>query len=111
MSEPTAKSLTPCPASMATARRTFQVSHCDPVKNVAPLVATVVSEAARSGAPLTAQEIRVFEARDWLRGRRVTLPHCGVAAGISEEGKLRIRTSDSLVVETLGSVELAGEPG
>jgi len=76
-----------------------------------PLVAAAVSEAARSGAPLTPQEIRVFEARDWLRGRRVTLPYCGVAAGISEEGKLRIRTADSQVHETLGSVELAGDPG
>ena len=62
-------------------------------------------------ATLTPQEIRVFEARDWLRGRRVTLPHCGVAAGINETGKLRIRTSDSRVLETLGTVELAGEAG
>lgn len=94
---------------LATRLADFGVSR--PVDELAPLVAAVVSEAARSGAPLTPQEIRVFEARDWLRGRRVTQPHCGVAAGISEEGKLRIRTSEFQVLETLGSVELAGEPG
>ena len=82
-----------------------------PLEELAPLVAAAVSEATRSGAPLTPQEIRIFEARDWLRGREVTLPHRGVAAGISEEGKLRIRTSDSQVLEALGSVELAGDPG
>jgi BirA family biotin operon repressor/biotin-[acetyl-CoA-carboxylase] ligase len=82
-----------------------------PVEDLAPMVAAAVSEAARSGAPLTPQEIRVFEARDWLRGRRVTLPHSGVAAGINDTGKLRIRTSDSRVLETLGTVELAGETG
>jgi hypothetical protein len=31
--------------------------------------------------------------------------------GINETGKLRIRVSDSQVLETLGSVELAGETG
>ena len=96
-------------APLATRLADFGVTR--PVDELAPLVAAVVSEAARSGARLTPQEIRIFEARDWLRGRRVTLPHCGVAAGISEEGKLRIRTADSQVLETLGSVELAGEPG
>lgn len=94
---------------MATRLADFGVNR--PVEELAPLVATAVSEAARSGAPLTPQEIRVFEARDWLRGRRVTLPHCGVAAGINETGKLRIRTSDSQVVESLGTVELAGDAG
>jgi len=94
---------------MATRLADFGVNR--PVEELAPLVATAVSEAARSGASLTPQEIRVFEARDWLRGRRVTLPHCGVAAGINETGKLRIRTSDSRVLETLGTVELAGEAG
>lgn len=94
---------------MATRLADFGVNR--PVEELAPLVATAVSEATRSGAPLTPQEIRVFEARDWLRGRRVTLPHCGVAAGINETGKLRIRTSDSQVVESLGTVELAGDAG
>ena len=96
-------------AAPATRLADFGVSR--PVDELAPLVAAAVSEAARSGARLTPQEIRVFEARDWLRGRRVVLPHHGVAAGISEEGKLRIRVSDSQVLETLGTVELAGEPG
>lgn len=94
---------------MATRLADFGVNR--PVEELAPLVATAVSEATRSGAPLTPQEIRVFEARDWLRGRRVTLPHCGVAAGINETGKLRIRTSDSQVVASLGTVELAGDAG
>jgi biotin-[acetyl-CoA-carboxylase] ligase BirA-like protein len=96
-------------APLATRLADFGVHR--PADELAPLVAAAVSEAARSGAPLTPQEIRVFEARDWLRGRRVTLPHCGVAVGINETGKLRIRVSDSQVLETLGSVELAGETG
>jgi len=96
-------------APLATRLADFGVSR--PVEELAPLVAAAVAEAARSGAPLTPQEIRVFEARDWLRGRRVMLPHCGVAAGINEDGKLRIRVSDSQVLETLGSVELADQPG
>jgi BirA family biotin operon repressor/biotin-[acetyl-CoA-carboxylase] ligase len=96
-------------APLATRLADFGVTH--PPEALAPLVAAAVSEAARSGAPLTPQEIRVFEARDWLRGRQVTLPHRGIAAGISEVGKLRIRTPDFQLLETLGSVELAGEPG
>jgi biotin-[acetyl-CoA-carboxylase] ligase BirA-like protein len=96
-------------APLATRLADFGVTR--PPEALAPLVAAAVSEAARSGAPLTPQEIRVFEARDWLRGRQVTLPHRGIAAGISEVGKLRIRTPDFQLLETLGSVELAGEPG
>ena len=96
-------------APQATRLADFGVNR--PLEELAPLVAAAVSEAARSGAPLTPQEIRVFDARDWLRGRQVRLPHRGVASGISEEGKLRIRTANTGVLETLGSIELAGEPG
>lgn len=96
-------------APLATRLADFGVTRSP--EELAPLVTAAVTEAARSGAPLTPQEIRVFEARDWLRGRRVTQPHSGIAAGINESGKLRIRTPDFQLLETLGSVELAGEPG
>jgi BirA family biotin operon repressor/biotin-[acetyl-CoA-carboxylase] ligase len=76
---------------------------------LAPPVVAAVSEAARTGTSLTPQEIRAFEARDWLRGRRLTLPHEGIAHGISDGGKLRIRTSGTVVIEAVGTVALAEE--
>jgi biotin-[acetyl-CoA-carboxylase] ligase BirA-like protein len=79
-------------------------------EELAPAVAAAVAEAGRTGEPLTAAELRVFEGRDWLRGRRVSLPHEGVAIGISGSGRLRIRTADSAVVEALGTVALADQP-
>jgi BirA family transcriptional regulator, biotin operon repressor / biotin---[acetyl-CoA-carboxylase] ligase len=91
------------------ATRLAQFGVTSSIEALAPSVVAVVREAARTAAALTPQELRAFEARDWLRGRRLTLPHAGIAQGITEEGKLRIRTADAEVVEAMGSVELAGE--
>ena len=53
-----------------------------------------------------AREIRAFESRDWLRGRRISEPHEGTAVGISDNGRLRIRTDGATIIEALGSVAL-----
>ena len=74
---------------------------------LAPLVATVVAEASRGAGPLTAQEVRAFDARDWLRGRRVAEPRAGIASGITETGRLRLRTAESETVEILETITLA----
>ena len=79
----------------------------DSLEELALSVVAVVREAARTAAVLTTQELRAFEARDWLRGRRLILPHQGIAQGITDEGKLRIRISETEVIEAMGSVVLA----
>lgn len=78
-------------------------------EQLAPLVVAAVSEAAGSGAPLTPEEVRAFDSRDWLRGRLLQLPHPGIALGISDEGKLLIRTPETHLIERIGSVVLADE--
>lgn len=99
--------LNPLPSHGATRLADFGVSRTP--EELAPPVVAAVSEAARTGTPLTPQEIRVFEALDWLRGRRLTLPYEGIAHGISDCGKLRIRTSETVVIEAVGTVALADE--
>lgn len=94
-------------APLATRLAEFGVSRA--LDELAPPVVAAVSEAARIGTPLTPQEIRAFEARDWLRGRRLALPHEGIAHGISDGGKLRIQTSETVVIEAVGTVALAEE--
>ena len=76
-------------------------------EELAPAVAIAVAEATRNSGPLTSQELRAFEGRDWLRGRGLSLPIAGVAAGVSDAGRLRIRTPDGSVRETLETVVLA----
>lgn len=78
-------------------------------EELAPSVVAAVSEAARTGAALTPSEVRAFDARDWLRGRLLALPHPGIAQGISEDGKLLIVSPEAGSIATVGSVVLAGE--
>ena len=94
-------------APLATRLVDFGVT--DAIEQLAPAVVAAVSEATRTGTPLTREEVRAFDARDWLRGRRLLLPHEGIAQGISDDAKLRIRMADSEVIEVVGSVELAEE--
>lgn len=62
----------------------------------------------RAGATLSEAELHAFERRDWLRGRRLTAPEPGLAAGVSAGGALRIRADDGTVLEArAGSVALA----
>jgi biotin-[acetyl-CoA-carboxylase] ligase BirA-like protein len=77
---------------------------------LAPAVAIAIAEATRNAGPLTAQELRMFEARDWLRGRRLRFPVVGTAVGVSDSGRLRIRTPEGMFQETLETVVLAEGP-
>jgi len=56
---------------------------------------------------LTAAEQRAFERRDWLRGRRLAAPEAGLAAGVSADGALLVRTAGGMVEARAGSVALA----
>jgi BirA family biotin operon repressor/biotin-[acetyl-CoA-carboxylase] ligase len=62
----------------------------------------------RAGATLGERELHAFERRDWLRGRRLSAPEPGLAAGVSAGGALRIRADDGTLLEArAGSVALA----
>jgi BirA family biotin operon repressor/biotin-[acetyl-CoA-carboxylase] ligase len=55
-------------------------------------------------------ELARFNRRDWLFGRRLRGPAAGTAAGISDEGALRVRTDAGAFVDVrAGTVELAGD--
>ncbi|MBA3344970.1 MAG: biotin--[acetyl-CoA-carboxylase] ligase [Gemmatimonadales bacterium] len=63
-------------------------------------------------APLTAEELGRFAARDWLCGRRLTAPVAGVAEGIGEDGALLVRGSGGATTALrAGTVELADTAG
>ena len=71
-------------------------------------IASALLPLDRAGAALTDQELHAFERRDWLRGRRLSAPEPGLAAGVSAGGALRIRADDGTVFEArAGSVVLA----
>lgn len=68
-----------------------------------------VASAAESADVLTPQHLAAFRDRDWLRGRATVEPEPGIADGICESGRLRIRRTDGTVTTVLGSVRLAGQ--
>ena len=76
-------------------------------EELAPAVAIAIADATRNAGPLTSQELRMFEARDWLKGRSLRLPVPGTAVGVSGAGRLRIRTPEGVIHETLETVVLA----
>jgi BirA family biotin operon repressor/biotin-[acetyl-CoA-carboxylase] ligase len=61
------------------------------------------------GAPrLSATELDQFSRRDWLNGREIQSPVHGMAAGLSEDGSLLVRSATgSDIPLRSGSVELA----
>ena len=79
-------------------------------EELAPAVAIAIADATRNAGPLTSQELRMFEARDWLKGRSLRLPVAGTAVGVNDAGRLRIRTPDGAIRETLETVVLAEAP-
>jgi hypothetical protein len=56
---------------------------------------------------LAGDHLSAFRKRDWLRGRALLEPEAGIADGISEDGRLRVRKRDGTVTTVLGSVQLA----
>lgn len=69
-------------------------------------VREAIAEAGRRTGPLTDGELAAFAARDWLRGRRLAPPEAGRADGITETGRLRIRSEDGTVATTMGPVRV-----
>lgn len=81
--------------------RTTAAELADPLRRA-------IAEVART--ELRSDELfRAFAARDWLEGRALLEPERGVAQGITETGRLRIRRPDGSVVVALGSVRLADQ--
>ena len=66
-----------------------------------------IADAAASAGALGAHHLAAFQRRDWLQGRAILEPEPGIADGITETGRLRIRRSDGTVTTVLGSVRLA----
>ena len=75
---------------------------------LADLVVTWVMAASEAQGPLDDAEMAAFTARDRLRGRELTGPEPGRAAGITRAGHLLVDRSDGTRAETVGSVTLAG---
>jgi len=72
-----------------------------------PVVAVLRAVDAAAG-PLTEVERARFAARDWLRGRPVSAPEAGTAAGIAADGALLVRRADGRTATVrAGTVVLA----
>jgi BirA family transcriptional regulator, biotin operon repressor / biotin---[acetyl-CoA-carboxylase] ligase len=56
---------------------------------------------------LTSDELGRFAGRDWLRGRELRSPVRGVAAGVGDDGSLRVAGREGVTVVRRGTVELA----
>jgi BirA family transcriptional regulator, biotin operon repressor / biotin---[acetyl-CoA-carboxylase] ligase len=77
---------------------------------VEPMVLAITAADAVS-ARLSIEEVRRFAQRDWLVGRPLQEPIRGVAAGISDDGGLRVKLSEGGErIARAGTVELAGTP-
>jgi BirA family biotin operon repressor/biotin-[acetyl-CoA-carboxylase] ligase len=76
---------------------------------MAESAALAVAEATRDAGPLSAQELKAFADRDWMRGREIAMPVVGVALGITPDGQLRVQCRDGSVIGVTGSVTLAGQ--
>ena len=71
-----------------------------------PIREAVAGAAAWTDA-LAEDQLAALRNRDWLRGRALLEPEPGIADGISETGRLRVRRRDGTVTAVLGSVHLA----
>ncbi|HEU4682133.1 MAG TPA: biotin--[acetyl-CoA-carboxylase] ligase [Gemmatimonadales bacterium] len=93
--------------------RSGAISLADERPDISPetLVEPVVSALRRLGlnAPqLSPAELAHFARRDWLRGREVSGPVAGTAAGLREDGALLVRSTDGPDVSLRsGPVQLA----
>ncbi len=59
----------------------------------APLAAAI-AEAGSAQGLLTPEELESFRARDWLRGKRISVPAPGLVEGIASDGSLLVRTAN-----------------
>lgn len=71
------------------------------------LVAPALRRAAAAHGPLTAEECRVWAARDFAVGRHVTSPAAGIVQGITPQGAVRIATEHGEIACQSGSLLFA----
>ena len=76
-------------------------------EDLAEPIREAVAGAAACADALAAHQLEALRKRDWLHGRVLLEPEPGIADGISETGRLRVRRSDGTVIAVLGSVHLA----
>ncbi|MFZ5624194.1 MAG: biotin--[acetyl-CoA-carboxylase] ligase [Gemmatimonadota bacterium] len=89
------------------ARLADQVPGLSPADVLGPVLAGLRSIPV-DRSTLSDEDLAAFEARDWLRGRRLAEPETGRAAGIDAEGSLRVeRPSGRIVTVRTGSIVLA----
>ncbi len=92
----------------ATAVALARVAPTATPESLAGPVAERVAGQAGAGGQLVPRELAAFEARDFLRGRRLREPIAGVASGIDATGGLRVNTGPGgLQVALSGTVLLA----
>ena len=83
----------------------------DAVRRVEVLAVVVgaAREAGRSAGWLTDEELRRYNARDLLQGRRLVSPGIGIARGIAPSGSLLVETPQGIEQHRAGTIELAEE--
>lgn len=81
------------------------------VRRIDVLAATVraIRQAARMTGHLTAAELKRYDTRDVLSGRRLVSPCAGVARGIAASGALIVQTSAGEQLHRAGTVQCAEE--
>jgi BirA family transcriptional regulator, biotin operon repressor / biotin---[acetyl-CoA-carboxylase] ligase len=78
------------------------------VDDVVQPIVTAVREVDLGPDRLTPGELDRFTRRDWLRGRQISTPVRGTAAGLGDDGALLVRGTDGSEISLRsGSVELA----
>lgn len=78
------------------------------VDDVVQPIVTAVRQVDLGPDRLTARELDRFALRDWLRGRQISTPVPGTAAGLGDDGALLVRGTDGSEISLRsGSVELA----
>ncbi len=78
------------------------------VKSVAGPILAAIRKLDRMAGRLSPAEMSRFAGRDWLRGRPIREPLVGTVRGLSEDGALRVHTTEGSDISLhSGPVELA----
>lgn len=77
--------------------------------DVLTVVVGAAREAGRSPGWLTDDELRRYNARDLLHGRRLVSPGIGIARGIAPSGSLLVETRQGIEQHRAGTIEFAEE--
>ncbi len=76
--------------------------HPPDAEGLAPAVTAAIAAAGRVAGPLTPEEIGAFDERDALRGRLLSEPVSGTAAGISDSGALVVVDENGMSQHVVG---------